>query len=678
MLRRIPKRLKRWILAATGLALVTCVVVVVAVRFAYPFPTGRLDNLSVSPRVTDRNDQVLLQVTGQDDHWRFPVELEEMSPWLPQATIAAEDKRFHSHSGVDPIAVSRAVCQNLGSQEVVSGASTLTMQLCRMLDERPRTLASKLIESVRAVQAEGLLSKTEILEHYLNLAPYGGNVRGVEAAAWRYFGRGCRDLSLGQAALLAGLPKSPSRYRPDRFPEAANLRRRYVLNRMVEASMISAVQRDRAASEPIRLNSAASSPARGLAAHAAWLALQHRPAGGRTTIDAGLQEAIEFEVARHSRTLPAGSDVAVVVIDISMAEIRALVGSSDPRDPVDGQNNGAIAQRSPGSALKPFLYAAAFETRRLNAESTIPDRPIARAGWKPDNFDRSFRGTMTVADALRESRNVPAIRVTEAVGVPRSLGVMEACGVHLPVGAGAVSGLAIAVGGVETTLLDLTNAYATLGREGVFRPAGLFSDQPRRKRQALSSSTCRVVNEILSTRGRVPHGFEAVLAHQLPWFMWKTGTSSGRRDAWAVGHNGRFAIGVWAGRFSGAGHSEFVGRDAAEPLLATLFSLPALRVDEQPEPPPPINVSRPLQFESPDSFGPVITSPGANAEFLALDKGLAIVPVDVRADAGMTWFLNRRALSNAERVRLQLTRGHYELRCVAPDGLSDAVRFVVR
>jgi penicillin-binding protein 1C len=678
MLRRMLQRLKRRILATASIAVGVSAIVFGTVWFAYPFPSERLGSLAVSPRVMDRTGRVLLQIVGKDDHWRFPVPLEEMSPWLLQATIAAEDERFYSHFGVDPIAVSRAVWQNLKAQKVVSGASTLTMQLCRMIDPQPRTLPAKLIESVRAVQAEVTLSKAEILEHYLNLAPYGGNVLGVEAAARRYFGRGCRDLSLGQAALLAGMPQAPSRYRPDRFPGAAEERQRYVLNRMVEAGMISPEQKELAESQPTRVNADAVKAAPSFASHAAWLALRQRPAGGITSIDAVLQESIEYEVARHSQTLPAGSDVAVVVIDISTAEIRALVGSSDPLDPVDGQNNGVIARRSPGSTLKPFLYAAAFEARRLNAESTVPDRPIVRGGWKPDNFDRSFRGAMTVAEALRQSRNIPAIRVAEAMGVSRCLGVLEACGVRVPADAAAQSGLAVAVGGVETTLLDLTNAYATLGRDGVFRPPVLFRDQPSLERQALSASTCRVLNEILSSRERTPRGFENVLADRRPWFMWKTGTSSGRRDAWAVGHNGQFAVGVWAGRFSGAGHSEFVGRQAAEPLLATVFSLPGIRIDKQPQPAPSIRVDRPLQFESPVSRGPVIVSPSNNAEFLALPEGIANVPVDVQEVAGTTWFLNQRALARTEHGMLQLARGHYELRCVSHDGLSDAVRFHVR
>lgn len=647
------------------------------VWIAYPFPSERLESLPVSPRVTDRTGQVLLQVVGEDDHWRFPVRLKEISPWLVQATIAAEDERFYSHCGVDPVAVLRATLQNLESRQIVSGASTLTMQLCRMLDERPRTFTAKLIESVRSIQVERRLTKDEILEHYLNLAPYGGNVRGVEAASERYFGRCCRDLSLGQAALLAGLPQAPSRYRPDRFPDEATERRRYVLNRMVAAGMISEQQCVRASAEPLVLSDGSGAVAHRVAPHAAWVALRKRPAGGRSTIDAVLQQAVEYEVTTHSAKLPPGADVAVVLIEISTAEIRALIGSSDPMDPVDGQNNGVLARRSPGSTLKPFLYAAAFEARRLNAETVIIDSPIQRAGWKPDNFDRSFRGTMTVADVLRESRNVPAIRVTEAMGIARCLGVLAACGIPMPPDAERAGGLAVAVGSVETTLLDLTTACATLGRDGVFESAKLYLDETSTRRRALSSSTCRVLNEILSTQRRIPRGFEDVVAEKLPWFMWKTGTSSGRRDAWAVGHNGQFAIGVWVGRFSGAGHAEFVGREAAEPLLAKLFSLPAIRNDTVPEPAPSIRVTHPLEFEPSGSHGPDIVSPTPNAEFVSLSEGSAIVPVDVRNAAGTTWFLNRRVLPVVENGTIKLVRGHYELRCVSEDGRSDAVHFTV-
>ena len=675
MFKRIPKRIRRWLLGVT-VSLVTLAGISFAVLwFCFPFPSERLNSLSASPRVTDRSGRVLLQVVGEDDHWRFPVSLEDVSPWLIKATVAAEDERFYSHGGVDPVAIGRASLQNLESQRVVSGASTLTMQLCRMLDPQPRSLTAKLIESTRALQAERQLSKTQILEHYLNLAPYGGNIRCVEGASQRFFGRCCRQLSLGQAAMLAGLPQAPSRFRPDRFPDRAAERRRYVLARMVEAGMITESEMDRALAEPIAIHTPTQLSS--AAPHAAWLALQKRSSGGRTTIDASLQEVIEDEVTTHADALPTGADIAVVVIEIETAEILALVGSANPADLIDGQNNGVLAKRSPGSALKPFLYAAAFEARRLNADSTISDSPMQRAGWKPDNFDRTFRGAITVAKALRESRNVPAIRVTEAIGVSRCLGVARSCGVRVPPGADEASGLAIAVGGLETTLLDLTNAYATIGREGVFREPKLFPDTSSPQHRALSQLTSRTLTEILSTVYRTPSGQESALPESRPWFMWKTGTSSGRRDAWAVGQNGRFAIGVWAGRFSGAGHPVFVGRTAAEPLLAKLFSLQPLRVNDAPNAPPEIPVTRPLPLEKSNSRGPRIVSPGNGAEFLTVGS-LATVPVEARSAGEATWFLNQRPVAVAETRMLKLGQGRYELRCVSDNGQTDAVRFTVR
>ena len=675
MLNRIPKRLRRWILGAAGSLVALASFVFALLWFCFPFPAERLDSQSTSPQVTDCSGRVLLQVVNDDDQWMFPVSLEEVSPWLVKATIAAEDERFYSHGGVDLVAAGRASLQNLQSQRVVSGASTLTMQLCRMLDPRPRSLTAKLIESTRALQAERQLSKKQILEHYLNLAPYGGNIRGVEAASQRFLGRSCRQLSLGEAALLSGLPQAPSRFRPDRFPDQAAERRRYVLSRMVETGMISDSEMERALAEPISIKAPTQHDLG--APHAAWLALQKCQTGGRTTIDASLQEVIEDDVTTCAEMLPTGADVAVVVIEIETAEVLALVGSANPADPIDGQNNGVLAKRSPGSALKPFLYAAGFETRRLNSESAISDNPIQRAGWKPDNFDRTFRGVITVANALRESRNVPAIRVTEAIGVSRCLGVVRSCGVRVPPGADEASGLAIAVGGIETTLLDLTNAYATIGRDGIFREPKLFSGSPSPSHRVLSQLTSQTLTEILSTRYRTPSGQESTLPESRPWFMWKTGTSSGRRDAWAVGHNGRFAIGVWAGRFSGAGHPAFVGRSAAEPLLAKLFSLRPLRVSVAPTAPPEIPVTRPLPLEKSNSRGPRIVSPGDGTEFLRIGS-LATVPVEIRSDGEATWFLNQKPVAFATTPALKLGQGRYELRCVSGGGQTDAVHFTVR
>lgn len=673
-------------------ALLSCVILVigfVTVRIAFPFPWRQLNNWPVSPRVEDRDGRPMLQIVGSDDHWRFQIPLGEMSPWIVQATIAAEDERFRDHFGVDPTAICRAVIQNLSSRQIESGASTITMQLCRMADPRPRRLSSKLIESVRALEVEDRLSKGEILEHYLNIAPYGGNIRGVEAAAWRYFDRRARDLSLGQSALLAGLPKSPSGLRPDRYPERAADRCAYVLRRMRELGMITPQQEKDAQDESdswlasfspggTRKNSAHS----GISSHVAWLALQRRSNGGRTTIDSSLQELVASRATSHLKQFTDGADVSVVVLDVGSSEIIALIGSGDPTDPIDGQVNGALARRSPGSTLKPFIYATAFDSYRLNAESLINDEPLERAGWRPDNFDRSFNGEMTVAAALQQSRNVPAILVLEALGAPRCCGVLEAVGIDLPESAASQGGLAIAVGAVETSLLELTAAYATLGRDGVSCRPRLFIDEssetkPEDSQTVLAANTCRSISDILSTQHRTPAGLESIPVDRLPWFMWKTGTSSGRRDAWAIGHNGTYAIGVWIGRFSGAGHTDFTGRHAAEPLLASLFNSPEFRKNAAPASPSLLVVKRPLQLKRPRFKGPLITSPSSSAEFVCIDGGSVRVPVAGANVDSATWFLNGTVIDLDVPMSLTLSPGRFELRCIDAQGRSSAVRFQV-
>ena len=688
-IKHIPSRLRRnfrrcfisLILLATSTA-----AIVAAFQIVFPFPIEKLEQWPTSPRVEDRTGRSLLQLVGDDGQWRFPIPLDEMSPWIMQATIAAEDERFHEHSGVDTTALLRAVLQNLYAAEVVSGASTISMQLCRMVDDRPRTITAKLIETSRAIQIERRYSKSEILEHYLNIAPYGGNVRGIEAASLRYFQKSAGNLSLGEAALLAGLPKSPTRFRPDRYPERAKIRQAYVLRRMREVGMISSRQEQLARSWQVDCRSESAQHDndqrnagnfRQSGAHAAWLGLRRRPEGGRTTINPTCQTTTETLVNGHLADLPAGSDIAVVAIDIVNSEIVALVGSADFSDPVDGQVNGVLARRSPGSTLKPFLYAAAFDARRLNADSVVHDSAIERGGWRPDNFDRTFQGQMTVADALRESRNVPAILLLEALGTSRCIAVLEAAGVRFPKNAEQLGGLAIAVGAIETTLLDLTNAYATLGRKGRFAKPRLFVDEILEQRVVLSESACQTVNAILASTERVPRGCEGVPSSQLPWFMWKTGTSSGRRDAWAIGHNGRFAIGVWVGRFSGAGHEAFLGREAAEPLLTRLFTSQLFRTTNVPETPETILVDRRLKL-MPDSScsTPVIVSPASRSEWLCADGHSALIPLAVRNVEKVMFFLNGRPMPEMSNS-LDLKPGSYELRCVAGNGSSTAVNFSV-
>lgn len=615
----------------------------------------------------------MFSIVGPDEQWRYPVRMAEVSPWLVQATIAVEDERFYHHPGVDPAAIVRAITQNLLARRIVSGASTLDMQVCRMMDDRPRTCTAKITEAFRALQLDRLMSKQEILETYLNVAPYGGNLRGVEAASLAYFNKRAKDLSLAEAALIAGLPQSPSRYRPDRHLDAAVGRQRIVLRRMFDARAITAEQLSQAQATPIKVSGSSRFPQ---AIHASVLALRRRSAGGQTTISLDIQGQVERLAGEHLQMLPEGTELAVVVIDVASSAIVAMLGSGDPGDPVDGQVNGVLARRSPGSALKPFIYAAAFEMERLNGESLVYDVPITRGGWTPSNFDRTHADKIVTAEALRRSLNVPAILVAEEVGLAHCCGVLEAVGVDLQADACKRGGLALVVGGVEVTLLDLTNAYATLARHGVRRQPRLFADESADQTRALKPDVCASISDILSSRRRQPAGAETRSAGDLPWFMWKTGTSSGRRDAWAVGHNYRYAIGVWVGRFRGTGRLEYVGSEAAEPLLCKLFCLPQLRAEADPPVPPTIHVCRRLSLPRELVEDLRITTPGIDETFIAVN-GSAIVRARANRDDANLWFLNGKLEGSGQARRLVLTPGSYELRCVDQRGSSSTVIFTV-
>ncbi len=330
-----------------------------------PFPLDRLLEPPGGPVVLDREGRVIHFGLSADQQWCLPVQLEEVSPALRQAVIAVEDSRFAEHAGVDGVAVVRAVGQNLGRGRVVSGASTVTMQLCRMLEPRQHSYPAKLREAVQALRAERLLSKDQILEHYLNRAPFGGNIRGVEAASRIWFGKPAAELELAEAALLAGLPQSPSRLRPDRYPERAAARRAKVLARMVEEGMIDLAAAQEAGAAPVRvrrLEDYLAGRGREPGRHLAEWVLARRPRGAATTIDLPLQERVERAARRHASVLPPGTDAAVVVTDLASGEIRALVGSADFADPVDGQVNGAWMARAPGELLRPLARAGGLST----------------------------------------------------------------------------------------------------------------------------------------------------------------------------------------------------------------------------------------------------------------------------------------------------------------------------
>ncbi len=629
---------------------------------AFPFP---IDALEARPRtvvVRDAAGSVLLRRTGSDGQWRTPVPLTDTGPWLAKATIACEDQRFERHGGVDVVAVVRAMAQNLAAAEVVSGASTITMQVARMVEPRRRTLWAKGVQAFRAVQLEGLMSKERILEHYLNIAPYGGNIRGVEEAARAYYGRRAADLTLDEAALLAGLPMSPEALRPDRQPQAAQRRRDRVLARMLEEGFITPAEHDQAKAAPVMVRTAEPG---GDAPAVAWHVLSRRPAGGSTTIDPVIQRRLGDALQAALATMPAGTRGAGVVIDIEQARIVAMASVG-----AGSEVNGAAAWRSPGSALKPFIYAAAFEAGRLAPESIVRDEPLVRGGWDPSNFSRTFAGPVEAGDALRRSLNIPAIALVESMGPGMVASMLDACGVRFADGAGRRAGLSIAVGGAEVTLLDLTDAYATLGRGGVHRRATIFPDEAPSSRRAMRAEVAHAVSDVLSSRRRVAAGAEP----SAPWFCWKTGTSSGRRDAWAVGHNRRFAAGVWMGDFSGRGRVEYLGAESAEPVLAACLTDPALALAGGDSPAPRrLLVTDPLPAVDRGSERLRILEPESGAVMVAVGGGAL---VRARASEPGTWFHNGVRVEGADRIRC--IPGEHELRCVGEGGRVDAVRFTVR
>ncbi len=671
--QRLKRRLKTLGKAVVLLTAVLLIVLVIAWRL-FPFPEPQLQRWRPSAVVSDVNHRQMMRIVSPQDQWCIPTTLDRISPWLIKATVAVEDERFYTHPGVDPIAIARASLQNLTRRRIVSGASTITMQVCRMMEDKPRNCKSKLVESFRALQLDHLKSKADILEIYLNQAPYGGNIRGVEAAAQMYFAKPADRLTLAEAALLTGIPKSPSQYDPRRHFQKALQRKNFVLERMRQTGAISTEQMNEAKNTPLVTSDSLLTPR---AKHAAWLALNQRALGGRTCIDLDVQEELERLARNHIDRLPPDSELAVVVIDIAQSAIVALIGSGDMDDPVDGQVNGVLARRSPGSALKPFIYAAAFEAGRLAPDSVLYDQPVNWNGWTPSNFDRTFSGPVSAAQALRQSLNIPALQVAKGIGLARCCGMMESLGLDLPAHAQRNAGLALAVGGVEVSLLQLTNAYAAFGREGKYARARLFPDQSIDTMNVISPKVCAAINEILSSRQRRPAGMENIALDDIPWFMWKTGTSSARRDAWAVGHNQNYAVGVWVGRFRGTGRLEYVGARAAEPLLAQLFNLPLLRNDSPPQSPAPLIVKKLLSMQPLDRQELRILSPENGHIYLALHDKAVLHPM-ANTDQRLTWFLNGRIWINQNNKTLQLFPGEYVLGCLAGNDESAQVTFSVR
>jgi len=567
----VRRRLSIWLKWTVLAGAVLISAWIVALR-AVPFPEEELARIPSSVVLTDREGgplRVSLGADGLDCRAGYVPEPEQ---WIVKALVAAEDRRFWSHPGVDGLALLRAMVQNgLGGCRV-SGASTLSTQVIRLMEPRSRTLWSKGIEAFRAVQMEQRHGKLEILRQYLNRAPFGGNKVGIESAARRYFGKRAAQLSLAEAALLAGLPQSPSRLRPDRHPERAQKRQAYVLARMEACGFITPQERADALEQPLHIRRGGY-PFR--APHFCdWVGVPAQVGATselRTTLDPAWQQLAETVLRRHAAANDSDGG-AVVVLDVKTGSVRAMVGSPDYRSPRAGQVNGAVARRAAGSTLKPFAFALALDQGRLTPATALPDVPVKFRDLDPRNFSLNFQGRVTVRDALVQSLNLPAIEVERQVGQERFHTTLRELGLSTIDQPASHYGLGLVLGNAEVRLLDLVNAYACLARGGLWTPVRtLERDRLGEGKRLFSPEACWLIADMLGGEERAMESTGHAADVRLPPLAWKTGTSAGLRDAWTVAWNPEIVIGVWVGNVDGASSDGLVGSHAATPIAWDLF-----------------------------------------------------------------------------------------------------------
>ncbi|AZE52801.1 Penicillin-insensitive transglycosylase & transpeptidase PBP-1C [Pseudomonas synxantha] len=497
--------------------------------------------------------------------WRYPVHTSEVSPYYLDALLTYEDRWFYQHPGVNPLALVRATWQNLTGARVVSGGSTLSMQVARLLDPHSRTLHGKLRQLWRTAQLEWHLSKDEILNLYLNRAPFGGTLQGVAAASWAYLGKSPSQLTHAEAALLAVLPQAPSRLRPDRHPQRAQEARDKVLRRLAEFKVWPQSAVDEALEEPLLLAPRLEPSLAPLLARR--LNRPDSPPLIRTTLDATLQRRLEDLLLGWRARLPEHTSAAILVVEEESMAVRAYLGSVDINDTRRfGHVDMISALRSPGSTLKPFLYGMALDDGLIHSESLLQDVPRRYGDYRPGNFSMGFTGAVPASTALSSSLNLPAVQLLEAYGPKRFAAQMRIGGMPLALPALAEPNLALILGGAGSRLEDLVSGYSALARDGKSATLRLQPDDTLRERPLLSPGAAWIVRRILSGQARPDRDPRAELV-QRPVLAWKTGTSYGFRDAWAIGVGPRYLIGVWIGRPDGTPVPGQFGLASAAPLM---------------------------------------------------------------------------------------------------------------
>jgi len=660
------------------------------------YPPPLPERMTVSTEVRDRDGQLLRAFATPDARWRFSVAADQVDRKLVDMLVAYEDKRFYDHDGIDGIALLRAAGQFATHGRIVSGGSTLSMQLARLIEPRnSRSLASKARQLFRAIQIERRLTKRDILDRYLTLAPYGGNLEGIRAATLAWFGKEPRVLSVSEAALLVALPQLPERRRPDRNPENARTARDRVLQRMVLAGVLDAREAERAGRDDlpaIRL----ALPL--LAPHAAEAALRRDPSAQehRLTLKKDVQRGLEAVAREAARKLGNRLSVAMVMADARTGEILGEVGSSDFFDASRfGWIDMTKVVRSPGSTLKPFIYGLAFEQGIVAQETMIEDRPADFAGYRPRNFDMAYQGDVTVRTALQMSLNVPAVRLLDSVGPARLTGRFRAAGVSPQLPKDEPPGLAIALGGVGMTLRDLVQLYTGLANFGKARALrdGTEEELPQQAaQQILDTRATWQIGDILS--GVVPP--EGASRRGIAY---KTGTSYGYRDAWSVGYDGRYVLGVWTGRADGQPVPGISGYVAAAPILFEGFQRAGIAAVPLPKAPPgalrqtadqlPITLKRfqtdgGLLVTTATEPAPTIVFPPDGARIARNESPDDALPVVLKLQGGRApfrWLANGKPLTEPDRRRETAwqpdTTGYSTLTVVDAAGRAASVRIFV-
>ena len=641
-----------------------------------------------SPVVLDQRGAWLRALPVEDGRWRVRADLARTDPTFQKRLIAVEDARFFIHPGVDPLAVVRAFGSAVAHGRPTSGASTLTMQTARLLEPRPRNLGSKLIEMVRAVQLEARLTKRQTLALYLTLAPYGGNLEGVRAASLAYFGHEPTSLTDGEQALLIALPQSPEARRPDRRPEAARAARRAVLDKLVRIGALSQIAALEAEAEALPRRAVFP----GLAWHLSGDLARAAPTDQSSivsTIDADLQARLEPMARAAASAQGAEVTAAILVVEVKTRAVRALVGSAG-RDRPGGWIDLTRAVRSPGSALKPFIYAFAFDDGALAPDTQITDAATRFADYQPENFDHMFHDKVTAREALAYSLNVPAVATLEKIGPEAFAARLESAGVRLvrPKTAIKASGLALALGGAGITPRDLAVLYAALADGGVAKPLAFTQVQAAKRaatggarivRGEAAAEVLDILREAPGPRGRAP----SALTRGGPAMAFKTGTSYGFRDAVAAGVVGGHVIIVWTGRADGGARAGLTGREAALPLLfdvADVLGAPA----SAPRPIAPKAAPEALrQLNEDGDAGPRLIFPpdGSTVQVEAVGPGARGLVMAAGGD-DLSWYIDGRPLTadpvSGRVVWKPAGGGFYRLRVVDGQGRATAARVRIK